>query len=359
MQHQQTSLHLVRQRANSYAQKYAEAVSCRRFREYMKAASRDDIVAVLDELSKHYGSRRALDAVSFSIRNGEVFGLLGPNGAGKTTLLECLTGLRRPTAGSVEVLGYDPGTNAPDLRRMMAVQPQEAALFPQLTVRETVSLWASFYEEHDDIDDVLARVGLLDEAYQRVRALSGGQARRLLLAVTVIGRPRLLVLDEPAAGLDPQAKEHLWDVIRKQRQAGGTVLLTTHDMNEATELCDRVAVLVSGRIAACDTPTRLVSALASTSTVTFTTSTETDLQALHSLPGVTSVDVTAAADGRQDVQVRTSDGDLTLRRIAADEQLAATDLDISRGGLDAVFRSLATENSARQEAARTQKEANQ
>jgi ABC-2 type transport system ATP-binding protein len=324
--------------------------------EHMESAIRDDKVAVLDNLSKNYGSRRALDAVSFEIRNGEVFGLLGPNGAGKTTLLECLTGLRHPTAGSVEVLGHAP--SAPELRRMMAVQPQEAALFPQLTVRETVTLWASFYGEHEDVDEVLERVGLLSEAYQRVKALSGGQARRLLLAVTVIGRPRFLVLDEPAAGLDPQAKEHLWDVIRKQREAGGTVLLTTHDMNEATELCDRVAVLVEGRIAACDTPARLVSELASTSIVTFTTPERTDLGELGALPGVTVVDAAPAVDGHRVVQLRTSDPDLTLRHVASDGQLAATDLDISRGGLEAVFRSLATEKSRHEEAAGTRREGN-
>ncbi|MFI1470982.1 ABC transporter ATP-binding protein [Streptomyces wuyuanensis] len=315
---------------------------------YMETAARDDKVAVLRELSKHYGSRRALDAVSFDVQNGEVFGLLGPNGAGKTTLLECLTGLRRPTAGSINVMGYAPP--ARELRRIMAVQPQEASLFPQLTVRETVALWGSFYGEHADVDEVLERVGLLSESYQRVKALSGGQARRLLLAVTVIGRPRFLVLDEPAAGLDPQAKEHLWDVIRQQREAGGTVLLTTHDMNEATELCDRVAVLVGGRIAACDTPAQLVAELASSSTVTFTTSTLADPASLHSLPGVTSVHTTPAADGQQTVQLRTSQGDAALRHVASDERLAATDLNISRGGLEAVFRTLATE-SARPEAA--------
>ncbi|MGA4799941.1 ABC transporter ATP-binding protein [Streptomyces lavendulocolor] len=322
----------------------------------MEAVIRDDKVAVIDSLTKNYGNRRALDAVSFDVRNGEVFGLLGPNGAGKTTLLECLTGLRHATTGSVEVLGYAP--SAPELRRMMAVQPQEAALFPQLTVRETVTLWASFYGEHEDVDEVLERVGLLSEAYQRVKALSGGQARRLLLAVTVIGRPRFLVLDEPAAGLDPQAKEHLWDVIRKQRAAGGTVLLTTHDMNEATELCDRVAVLVGGRIAACDTPARLVSELASTSTVTFTTPARADLGELRSLPGVTAVDVAPVSEGCRIIQLRTSDADLTLRHVAADEQLAATDLDVSRGGLEAVFRSLATENARHEEAAGTRKEGN-
>ncbi|WP_053690377.1 heme ABC exporter ATP-binding protein CcmA [Streptomyces sp. WM6372] len=314
-------------------------------------------VAVVHELSKQYGSRAVLDGVSFRVLEGEVFGLLGPNGAGKTTLLECLTGLRTPTSGSVKVLGSDPASKDPALRQMLAVQPQEATLFPQLTVRETVELWASFYEDHDDVEDVLERVGLLDQEYQRVKALSGGQARRLLLAVTVIGRPRVLVLDEPAAGLDPQAKEHLWDVIRKQRKSGGTVLLTTHDMNEAAQLCDRVAVLVGGRMAACDTPARLVSEMAAVSTVTFTTSATADISGISSFPGVTSVDSSPSSTGSVTVHVRTSIGDQTLRRIAADEQLAATDLDITKGGLDAVFRALAADGSPREEADQNPEEA--
>ncbi|MEC4020243.1 heme ABC exporter ATP-binding protein CcmA [Streptomyces sp. H27-D2] len=299
-------------------------------------------VATVHELFKQYDSRTVLDRVSFRILQGEVFGLLGPNGAGKTTLLECLTGLRKPTSGSIDVLGSDPSSRDSAWRRMVAVQPQEATLFPQLSVRETVELWASFYEEHDEVDAVLERVGLLEEGHQRVKALSGGQARRLLLAVTVIGRPRVLVLDEPAAGLDPQAKEHLWDVIRKHRDTGGTVLLTTHDMNEASELCDRVAVLVGGRIAACDTPARLVSELADSSTVSFTTSADADLTEISTFPGVTAMESAATPEGRIAVQVRTTIGDQTLRRIAADQNLLATDLGVSRGGLDAVFRSLAT-----------------
>ncbi|MDJ1132788.1 ABC transporter ATP-binding protein [Streptomyces iconiensis] len=316
---------------------------------------RTDDVAVVHDLSKQYGTRWALDEVAFTVSQGEVFGLLGPNGAGKTTLLECLTGLRKPTSGTVRVLGEDPATPRSALRSMVAVQPQEATLFPQLSVRETVELWASFYPEPDDIDDVLARVGLLEEAHQRVKVLSGGQSRRLLLAVTVVGRPRVLLLDEPAAGLDPQAKEHLWDVVRQQRASGGTVLLSTHDMHEAAELCDRVAVLVEGRIAACDTPGRLVSELAALSTVTFTAPRETDLSAVASFPGVTAVDSTEVAGESVRVRVRTAVGDQTLKRIAGDESLVAADLDIDKGGLGDVFRSLAGDSAQRDGTAAQQK----
>ena len=315
-------------------------------RKGAQARTGTDAAAVVSDLSKRYGTRWALDQVAFTVPRGEVFGLLGPNGAGKTTLLECLTGLRKPTSGTVRVLGEDPAAPGSGLRSQVAVQPQEATLFPQLSVRETVELWASFYPGPDDVDDVLDRVGLLDEAYQRVKVLSGGQSRRLLLAVTVVGRPRVLLLDEPAAGLDPQAKEHLWNVVRQQRASGGTVLLSTHDMHEATELCDRVAVLVEGRIAACDTPGRLVSELAASSTVTFTTPRETDLTGLAALPGVTGFDSTEVAGERVRVRVRTAAGDQTLKRIAGDEGLLAGDLDIHRGGLGDVFRSLAGERGA-------------
>ncbi|MFE7295109.1 ABC transporter ATP-binding protein [Streptomyces sp. NPDC057579] len=295
----------------------------------------------IHELTKEYEGKRAVDGISLEVRQGEIFGLLGPNGAGKTTTLECLTGLRRPTSGSVEVLGHDPTEAGEELRRLVAVQPQEANLFAQLTVRETVELWSSFYPSSDDVDDLLERVGLTEAAFRRVKALSGGQARRLLLAVAIVGRPDVLVLDEPAAGLDPQAKELLWAVVRKHRQSGGTVLLTTHDMNEAAELCDRVAVLVDGRVAACDTPARLVSALTTTSVVTFTTDAGTNLDEIRAVPSVISLEAQPEHAGQVAVRVRTTDSDETLRRIAAEPQWTASGLAIIRGGLDEVFRSLA------------------
>ncbi|MEX2982485.1 ABC transporter ATP-binding protein [Streptomyces sp. C36] len=306
-------------------------------------------VITIRELSKEYGGKRAVDEVSLEIRQGEIFGLLGPNGAGKTTTLECLTGLRRPSSGSVKVLGTDPVEGGEEFRQHVAVQPQEANLFPQQTVRETVELWASFYPAPDDVGEVLERVGLTDSAYRRVKALSGGQARRLLLAVAVIGRPLVLVLDEPAAGLDPQAKELLWAVIRQHRRNGGTTLLTTHDMNEATELCDRVAVLVDGRVAACDTPERLVSALTTTSVVSFTTDVGTDLEKVRALPGVSSLETHPDGPGRVAVRVRTTDSDATLRRIAAEQRWAASDLAVARGGMDEVFRALAAKSATNEE----------
>ncbi|WP_406480503.1 ABC transporter ATP-binding protein [Streptomyces platensis] len=300
-----------------------------------------ETVVDVRDLRKSYGDKLVVKGVDLQVGAGEVVGLLGPNGAGKTTTLECLVGLRRPTGGTVQVLGHDPAQPSADFRRLVAVQPQEGSLFPHLTVRETVDLWASFYPDPDDTDRVLEQVGLADEAYQRVNGLSGGQRRRLLLAVTVIGRPRVLVLDEPAAGLDPQARERLWAVVREHRDGGGCVLLTTHDMTEAAELCDRVAVLVAGRIAACDTPARLVSSLAAASTVEFTADASVSLETVRSMPGVVEVESTPSSDGRIAVRVRTTDGPGTLRGIAADQELNAADLDVSRGSLEQVFRTLA------------------
>ncbi|MBT2445602.1 heme ABC exporter ATP-binding protein CcmA [Streptomyces sp. ISL-43] len=301
-----------------------------------------DAVVDVRELCKRYGTKDAVDGVSFQVRPGEVFGLLGPNGAGKTTTLECLVGLRKPTAGTIRILGMDPAERTEEFRQSVAVQPQEGALFPNLTVHETVQLWASFYPDPAVVDAVLADVGLAEEAYRRVQALSGGQRRRLLLAVTVVGRPDVLVLDEPAAGLDPQSRKNLWAVVRAHRERGGTVLLTTHDMTEATELCDRVAVIVGGRIAACDTPAALVAQLADTSTVTFTADGSASLESVRLLSSTAAVEAAPIEGGRVAVRVRTRDADETLRSIAADQELQVRGLDVVRGGLEEVFETLAT-----------------
>ncbi|MFJ2187711.1 ATP-binding cassette domain-containing protein [Kitasatospora sp. NPDC087861] len=212
-------------------------------------------------------------------------------------------------------------------------------MFPQLKVRETVELWASFYPQPMDVDEVLSGVGLAEQAGQKVKALSGGQRRRLLLAVSIVGRPKLLVLDEPAAGLDPQARVLLWDVIRTHRRAGGSVLLTTHDMNEAAQLCDRVAVLVAGKVVASGTPAELVRELGGLSTISFTTDSPTSLAAVRTLPGVTTVQ-TESRGGCLAVQVSTRQSDVVLKHVASTPELNAIDLSVAHGGLDEVFRNL-------------------
>jgi ABC-2 type transport system ATP-binding protein len=211
---------------------------------------------IVSGLRKSYGSVRAVRDVSFTVEHGEIFALLGPNGAGKSTTLEILEGFRRADAGQVEVLGLDPASRATgrELREQIGLVLQDIAVEPYLTVRETVARNAGYYPQPRDIDEVIGLVGLGEQARQKVRSLSGGQKRRLDLALGVIGNPRLLFLDEPTTGFDPNARHIAWDVVRGLRSSGTTILLTTHYMDEAQALADRVALISEGRIVAEGTP---------------------------------------------------------------------------------------------------------
>jgi ABC-2 type transport system ATP-binding protein len=215
------------------------------------------LVAV-ERLRKAYGATVAVDDVSLTVGPGEVFGVLGPNGAGKTTLLETLVGLRAPDAGRVRVLGLDPERDRAALVLRVGVQPQAGSLFPNLTVRETLRLWASFHGAHVDPEAPLELVGLGEKAGERVKRLSGGQQQRLRIGLAMIARPDLLFLDEPTGSLDPHARRQLWTAIRAHAASGRTVVLTTHSMEEAAALCDRLAIMDRGRIVALGAPAELV-----------------------------------------------------------------------------------------------------
>ncbi|MFD9905389.1 ABC transporter ATP-binding protein [Streptomyces sp. NPDC059063] len=216
---------------------------------------------VVEDLRKSYGPVQAVRGVSFSVRHGEIFALLGPNGAGKTTTMEILEGFRTRDAdtGRVDVLGLDPGEKATAraLRERIGLVLQDVAVEPYLTVRETVARNAGYYPAPRDIDEVIDLVGLAGMAKKKVRTLSGGQKRRLDLALGMIGDPALLFLDEPTTGFDPNARRGAWQLVRALRDAGTTILLTTHYMEEAQELADRVAVIADGRIVAEGTPATL------------------------------------------------------------------------------------------------------
>jgi ABC-2 type transport system ATP-binding protein len=209
------------------------------------------------DLHKSYGDFQALRGISFEIREGEVFGLLGPNGAGKTTTVEILEGYRRRDAGSIEVLGFDPQHFELGFRERIGVVLQQSQLLPNLTVAETHRIYAGYYERPRDIDEVIQLVGLAEKRDARVRTLSGGQKRRLDLGLALVGDPDLIFLDEPTTGFDPAARRIAWDMIRSLRTLGKTVLLTTHYLDEAQELCDRVAVLREGLIVRIGTPAEL------------------------------------------------------------------------------------------------------
>jgi ABC-2 type transport system ATP-binding protein len=209
------------------------------------------------ELEKGYGAVRAVAGLSFTVEPGEVFGLLGPNGAGKTTTVEILEGYRRPDAGKVRVLGLDPDRDGAQLRPRIGVMLQEGGLYPGLRPLELLRLFAAYYDDPESPEALLETVGLLDTERTPVRRLSGGQAQRLSLACALIGKPEVVFLDEPTAGMDPHARATTWELVRGLAAGGTTVLLTTHGMDEAEHLCDRVAIITGGRLAALGTPAEL------------------------------------------------------------------------------------------------------
>jgi ABC-2 type transport system ATP-binding protein len=224
-------------------------------------------------LVKRYDGKPPVDAVrgvDLAVEQGECFGLLGPNGAGKTTTIEILEGLLDATSGDVEVLGFHWGEHDDEIRQRIGISLQETRLSEKLTVRETLRLFRSFYRQGIEPEAAMARVSLDDKADSWVRHLSGGQKQRLAAACALVGDPELLFLDEPTTGLDPQSRRQLWDVIRRFRETGRSVLLTTHYMDEAERLCDRVAIVNLGRVMALDTPRALIAGLGGEHVVEFT-----------------------------------------------------------------------------------------
>jgi ABC-2 type transport system ATP-binding protein len=218
----------------------------------------------VSSLRKSYGAHEALRGIDFEIAAGEVFGLLGPNGAGKTTAIEILEGYRKRDAGEVEVLGADPQSAHADWRERVGVVLQSSSLYPNLTVRESLKVFGGCYSRPRNADEVIAIVGLTEKADARCRTLSGGQKRRLDLGLGLVGSPELLFLDEPTTGFDPGARRAAWETIRGLRSLGTTILLTTHYLDEAEQLADRVAVLREGRIVRVGTPRELTSESAET-----------------------------------------------------------------------------------------------
>ncbi|MCC7367824.1 MAG: ABC transporter ATP-binding protein [Chloroflexi bacterium] len=208
-------------------------------------------------LVQRFGDRNVVDGLTFEVRRGEVFALLGPNGAGKTTTVEILEGYRSPTAGLVRVLGLDPMSDAHRLQPRIGVMLQDGGIAPAMRPLEALELFASFFAAPADPRELLRLIGLEDAARTRYRALSGGQKQRLSLGLALVGRPELVFLDEPTAGMDPQARRATWEIVRSLKRGGVTVLLTTHFMEEAEELADRVAIVDSGRLVALDAPSAL------------------------------------------------------------------------------------------------------
>jgi ABC-2 type transport system ATP-binding protein len=285
------------------------------------------------ELEKHYGATRAVDGLSLRVATGEVFGILGPNGAGKTTTVEILEGYRRPDRGTVRVLGLDPIADGRRLRPQVGVMLQEGGLAPGIRPLEALRLFASFYDDADDPERLLGALGLDDARQTFVRRLSGGQRQRLSLALALVGRPRVLFLDEPTAGMDPHARATTWDLVRGLRNDGVTVVLTTHGMDEAEQLCDRLAIVDHGRLVALGTPTELTSAAAG------------DETRFSCTPGIAVVELGAALGLGPDAVTETRAGEYVIAAEATPELVAdlavwLRDAGIRLGELQAGRRSL-------------------
>lgn len=218
-------------------------------------------IITVKELTKRYGSLTTVDGVSFTVKEGEVFGILGPNGAGKTTTLEMIEALRPIDGGSVTLDGLDVQKQPAEVKKIIGIQLQSTAFFDKLTLKEQLELFDGLYDETTNPATLLEYVDLTDKAKSYVEQLSGGQKQRFSIATALINKPRVLFLDEPTTGLDPQARRHLWDLVQSIKQQGITVVLTTHYMDEAELLCDRIAIMDNGKIITIDTPKNLIKAL--------------------------------------------------------------------------------------------------
>lgn len=293
-------------------------------------------------ITRQYGELTALDGVSFTVRPGEIYGILGPNGAGKTTLVEILEGLNRPTAGDATVLGYDIRTQIGEVKKRVGVQLQASSYHQYLTLREILELFGSFYPRSAEAGELLARVHLEDRADARINQLSGGMKQRFSIVAALVNEPDLVFFDEPTAGLDPDARRDLWQIVRDVRDSGATVVLTTHYMEEAEALCDRVQLMHAGKIAAVDTPAGLVRSLHAPYRVRVTTGAALDERAVAALPGTSEVRHTTEGELHV-VELRAQDAPrtvTTLTDLAHDAGTEVIDLAVLPATLEDVFLSV-------------------
>jgi ABC-2 type transport system ATP-binding protein len=291
------------------------------------------------EIVKTYGDFRAVNGVSFEVEEGEVFGLLGPNGAGKTTTIEIMEGYRKPDSGWVRVLDLDPFQDGHELKQRVGLLLQSTSLYPELSVAELASLFSGYYREPVEANVLLETLGLKEKTTARYRELSGGQKQRLALILAFINDPQLVFLDEPTAGLDPQSRQGFWQWIGEGRQRSKTILITTHHIEEAEALCDRVAILDHGQIMALDTPRRLVAGLEAEHRIAFLAEEPIDLARLSCIPGVW-----AAANGKEgEYTLHVEDPQLALKglmELASQESFYPRDLRVEGATLEDVFISL-------------------
>ncbi|WP_430502866.1 ABC transporter ATP-binding protein [Micromonospora trifolii] len=284
-------------------------------------------------LHKRYGQHVAVDDVSFTVEEGEIFGIIGPNGAGKTTTVESIAGLRTPDSGSISVLGLDPKKNRAEVRERLGVQLQESSFPDAIKVAEAVELYSSFYRNPVDWRELMELLGLTEKRNTQYKALSGGEKQRLSIALALVGGPKVAILDELTTGLDPQARRDTWSLIERVRDTGVTILLVTHFMDEAERLSDRIAVIDGGRVAAVDTPAGLIARASAVQQVRFRVRQPLDKSVLTELRDVTDVEIT---EGRWLVS---GSGQLlsSVAGALAKAQVVAEDLRVYQRNLDDAF----------------------
>jgi ABC-2 type transport system ATP-binding protein len=297
--------------------------------------SSHEVIIKVQNLVKNYGEFKAVKGIEFEVNKGEIFGLLGPNGAGKTTTLEMLVGLRKPDQGTAKIAQYDIINDLNKVKEVIGIQLQSTTLFELLTVEEILHLYASFYPKHVSIPSLIDDMLLTEKRKDRIKGLSGGQKQRLAIALALVHDPFIIFLDEPTTGLDPQARRTLWDIILLLKEKGKSIMLTTHYMDEAHVLCDRIAIMDQGQLIALDTPTELVKNLQSDNAVQFRFQSEPGDVNLLDISGVKQV-------GKQkDVYVLyTDDLQTTLTSLiilASEKQLQLMDLQTRTATLEDVF----------------------
>lgn len=307
----------------------------------------DQPVIQLRDVRKRYGDFTAVNGIDLDVHTGEIFGILGPNGAGKTTTLEMIEGLRAPDSGTITVAGFDAVRQNDEVRKIIGVQLQSTSLFPYLSAQELLALFGHFYgiaNPAQRATDLLAKVDLTDKGQSRMEQLSGGQQQRLSIALALVNAPVVTFLDEPTTGLDPHARRNLWQTILDVRAGGSTVVLTTHYMDEAEQLCDRIAIMDGGNVIACDTPAALIRSLPQDAVVKATSSQPLDWTSsqLGALPGATSADIEHTALGSR-IAIGTADVQSTivaLLNLAEQHRVRLDDLASTSASLEDVFLAL-------------------
>ncbi|RZT21205.1 ABC-2 type transport system ATP-binding protein [Fictibacillus sp. BK138] len=294
----------------------------------------EEVISV-KALCKNYGTKKAVNNLSFSVKKGEIFGIIGPNGAGKTTTIEIMEGLRKKSSGEVSVLGLNPEKDRKELNSRIGVQFQATSIQKKMKVKEALSLFSAIYHKKSSSDHMLKLLGLEEKMDTYFDDLSGGQKQRLTLALATLHQPEIVFLDEPSMGLDPHARREMWNIIRALRDEGTTIVVTTHYMEEAEKLCDRVAMIYNGELRALDEPARLVEDV-SAHYVSFS-SPDFPLDQLHALPGIIKVEQDIEADAYKIYTENLQETSYHLFKNAQDDNYHISDFKFERGTLDDLF----------------------